>query len=980
MKLRFGCVVIGFLSFVLSLSAQTASSAGPSSNVPPLIPFSSVAADEGGSSLSGVVNITFSLYAGQRDAAPLWTETQNNVQLDPTGHYSVQLGITKSNGVPTTLFTSGEARWLGVKIAEQAEQPRVLLLSVPYALKAADAQTLGGLPASAFVLAGPVAGGSGSSAENIGSSGSSAIPSTSSTVTTSGGTVNTFALFSTATDIENSLLTQTGTTAINVNGKLNLAPTGTATASKGFNSTSNNYTASVFNSSSGLAVNEKFLFQTEPVSNNTSTPSGSLHLLFGSGSGAPVETGIKIASNGLITFAPGQTFPGGGGSGTVTSVATGVGLKGGPITSTGTLTIDTTVVPRLGAINTFTANQTLNGTLTATSSSTGNVISGTATSATSNAVYGDVTAASGTGAGVYGNSTSPFGNGVIGNVTATTGFPVGVEGFTVAPAGIGTLGQNTASSGVGVYGSATDPIGTNYAPAGIAVGVFGRTSSPGGDGVIGANAATTGNAPGVLGSSSSPAGFGVAGTVSAPNGAGVYAANNSPTGNAIGVFGSSVSAGGFGVEGTAPVGVYGVDSLGSGLGVLGQTSSGTGVQGQASSGVGVSGLSATGDGVYGQTTSPTNYGVVGENFGTSGNAVGVYGTTASSSGAGVYGAGFTGVYGTDTSAGGAGVGVYGTSPNGYGVYGVSADSGAGVYGSGNVAGVVGTGTFYGVLGQGAGFSSTGQTEPRTFGVWGDTGGPSGEYVGVFASADSNIALLAANNDSSGDNPAMVIENLTTQTHNPVFQTSSPNTYSGSRHCTIDTSANLTCTGVVSGIVQQVDGKQTAIYAMQSAENWLEDAGSGQLSNGSARIELDPGFAQTVNAGVEYHVFLTPNGDSRGLYVSHKTATSFEVHEQSGGASSIAFDYRIMAKRKGYETVRLEDVTERFKQRPLASRETNARMKSLRLSKPQSVPTMATPPTHPMIAPRPVPLTPKLLATTPPRIAQASRPAVPQIQK
>src|ERR1700733_2328323 len=34
MKLRFGCVVIGFLSFVLSLSAQTASSAGPSSNVP----------------------------------------------------------------------------------------------------------------------------------------------------------------------------------------------------------------------------------------------------------------------------------------------------------------------------------------------------------------------------------------------------------------------------------------------------------------------------------------------------------------------------------------------------------------------------------------------------------------------------------------------------------------------------------------------------------------------------------------------------------------------------------------------------------------------------------------------------------------------------------------------------------------------------------------------------------------------------------
>src|SRR5271168_3413005 len=158
MKLRIGCVVVGFLSLVLSLAAQTASSGSVSSQVPPLIQFSSVATDEGGNTLSGVVNITFSFYSGQQGGEPLWTETQNNVQLDATGHYSVQLGITKPNGVPTTLFTTGEARWLGVRIAEQAEQPRVLLLSVPYALKAGDAATIGGLPPSAFVLAAPAAG------------------------------------------------------------------------------------------------------------------------------------------------------------------------------------------------------------------------------------------------------------------------------------------------------------------------------------------------------------------------------------------------------------------------------------------------------------------------------------------------------------------------------------------------------------------------------------------------------------------------------------------------------------------------------------------------------------------------------------------------------------------------------------------------------------------------------------------------------
>src|SRR5271155_856876 len=158
MKRRIVCVVVGCLSFALSLTAQTASSGSASSQVPPLIQFSNVATDEGGNTLSGVVNITFSLYTGQRGGEPLWTETQNNVPLDPTGHYSVMLGVTKPNGVPTTLFTTGEARWLGVQIAQQPEQPRVLLLSVPYALKAGDAATVGGLPPSAFVLAAPLSG------------------------------------------------------------------------------------------------------------------------------------------------------------------------------------------------------------------------------------------------------------------------------------------------------------------------------------------------------------------------------------------------------------------------------------------------------------------------------------------------------------------------------------------------------------------------------------------------------------------------------------------------------------------------------------------------------------------------------------------------------------------------------------------------------------------------------------------------------
>ena len=72
------------------------------------------------------------------------------------GAYSALLGAATEGGIPQGIFANGEARWLEVSYTSAdgsvVTQPRVLLVSVPYALKAGDAQTLGGLPASAFVL------------------------------------------------------------------------------------------------------------------------------------------------------------------------------------------------------------------------------------------------------------------------------------------------------------------------------------------------------------------------------------------------------------------------------------------------------------------------------------------------------------------------------------------------------------------------------------------------------------------------------------------------------------------------------------------------------------------------------------------------------------------------------------------------------------------------------------------------------------
>jgi hypothetical protein len=118
--------------------------------VPRLVRFSGVLKDAAGKPTHGVEDVTFSLYAIESGGEPLWFETQT-VEADALGRYAVLLGAMHADGLPMDLFASGEARWLGVSVGKLPEQARVLLVAVPYALKAADADTLGGKPATAFV-------------------------------------------------------------------------------------------------------------------------------------------------------------------------------------------------------------------------------------------------------------------------------------------------------------------------------------------------------------------------------------------------------------------------------------------------------------------------------------------------------------------------------------------------------------------------------------------------------------------------------------------------------------------------------------------------------------------------------------------------------------------------------------------------------------------------------------------------------------
>src|SRR5579864_9517965 len=97
--------------------------------------------------VDGALSVTFSIYPDQQSATALWTETQ--VVQVAGEKYSVILGSTAATGLPPEIFSADQAHWLGVQV--NGAEKRYLLVSVPYAMKAVEAERLGGLLPSDFV-------------------------------------------------------------------------------------------------------------------------------------------------------------------------------------------------------------------------------------------------------------------------------------------------------------------------------------------------------------------------------------------------------------------------------------------------------------------------------------------------------------------------------------------------------------------------------------------------------------------------------------------------------------------------------------------------------------------------------------------------------------------------------------------------------------------------------------------------------------
>jgi hypothetical protein len=341
-------------------------------------------------------------------------------------------------------------------------------------------------------------------------------------------------------------------------------------------------------------------------------------------------------------------------------------------------------------------------------------------------------------------------------------------------------------------------------------------------------------------------------------GAAIWGINNATSGNNGGIFGETYSPEGTGVEGKA--------WNGSGIGVMGWHFVGLG----------------------------PGYGVIGATESTDANAYGVFGKgpTGGGSASGVYGIAY-----------GNGKGVMGenTSPSGVGIYGVnSAGSGGGI----GVAGEVSSGDWHssGVFGLGtAGFGVKGRSTTG-YAVFGENIATTGTYYGVVGTTTSSTG--AGVHGYTGSSTGLGVYGWHTS-------------ISGVGYGVIGRSSSATGYGVYSnGNFAVVNGSKTAIvptsqgdrklYAQESPEVWFEDFGEGRLAGGTAQINLDPLFLETVTVNEQQplKVFIQLKDDCNGVYVRPQS-NCFEVKELRGGNSSASFTYRVVAKRKGFESARLE---------------------------------------------------------------------------
>ena len=252
---------------------------------------------------------------------------------------------------------------------------------------------------------------------------------------------------------------------------------------------------------------------------------------------------------------------------------------------------------------------------------------------------------------------------------------------------------------------------------------------------------------------------------------------------------------------------------------------------------------------------------------------------------------------TATNGSGQGAGVFGTttqaSLNAAGVYGSNSNAnGTGISGVGNniagkALGVGSGGAFTGATVGMAGFASTAASGTGVVGAGNNVSpvtlnaGSGGAFTGLSTGVYSNVTGL-----SGGINQSIYTNNAPTGTAVAI------NAWNGALQYKILGNGN------VSTIVKDLNNKQVIMYAPESPEDYFQDFGEGKLANGRAHIDIDRVLAKNIAVNEKHplRVFIQPEGDCKGVYVTNKTANGFDVVELNGGTSNINFQWSITCNR------------------------------------------------------------------------------------
>jgi hypothetical protein len=96
---------------------------------------------------------------------------------------------------------------------------------------------------------------------------------------------------------------------------------------------------------------------------------------------------------------------------------------------------------------------------------------------------------------------------------------------------------------------------------------------------------------------------------------------------------------------------------------------------------------------------------------------------------------------------------------------------------------------------------------------------------------------------------------------------------------------------------------TKVYCDESTEIWFSDRGKSKVTGGSVEIFLDPLFLETVTINEDHPMMVqvTPVWSDPVSFSVMEKSTSFIIRCDH----PVTFNWRVEAKRKGYEDVRLE---------------------------------------------------------------------------